>query len=136
MIKLTVKNYMDDKYYPKVVKAMNDELIHSSFVSSIDVMQRMDMLNKEHVEDWRNGKVTYLERVIHCNLSKANRILRLMQFHAHDLNMKPSITIYKRKTRSKEIVLRFSKSGEPKIEDSYSRHFIKMARVITQSANK
>jgi hypothetical protein len=136
MIKLTVKNYRDDKYYPKVVKAMNDELIHSSFVSSIDVMQRMDVLKKEHVEDWRNGKVTYLEKVIHCNLSKANRILRLMQFHAHDLNMKPSITIYKRKTGSQKIVLKFSKSGESRLEDSYSRHFIKMARVITQSANK
>ena len=128
MIKLTVKNYRNDKYYPKVVKAMNDELINSSFVSSIDVMQRMDVLKKEHVEDWKNGRVTYLEKVIHCNLSKANRILRLMQFHAHDLNMKPSITIYKRKTGSKEIALRFSKSGEPKIEDSYSRHFIKIGK--------
>ena len=128
MIKLTVGNYKNDKYYPKVVKAMNDELINSSFVSSIDVMQRMDVLKKEHVEDWRNGRVTYLEKVIHCNLSKANRILRLMQFHAHDLNMKPSITIYKRKTGSKKIVLRFSKSGESRLEDSYSRHFIKIGK--------
>ena len=128
MIKLTVKNYRNDKYYPKVVKAMNDALINSSFVSSIDVMQRMDVLKKEHVIDWRNGRITYLEKVIHCNLSKANRILRLMQFHAHDLNMKPSITVYKRKAGSKEIVLRFSKSGELKIEDSYSRHFIKIGK--------
>ena len=128
MIKLTVNNYRNDKYYPKVVKAMNDELIHSNFVSSIDVIQRMDVLKKEHVEDWRKGRVTYLEKVIHCNLSKANRILRLMQFHAHDLNMKPSITIYKRKTGSQKIVLRFSKSEEPRLEDSYSRHFIKIGK--------
>ena len=74
MIKLTAKNYRNDKYYPKVVKAMNDALINSSFVSSIDVMQRMDVLKKEHVKDWRNGRITYLEKVIHCNLSKANRM--------------------------------------------------------------
>lgn len=74
MIKLTVKNYKNDMHYPGVVKAMNDEFINPSFVSSIDVMQRMDILKKEHVEDWRNGRVTYLEKVIHCNLSyKTNK---------------------------------------------------------------
>ena len=97
MIKLTVKNYKNDKHYPRVVKAMNDELINFSFISSIDVMQRMDVLKKEHVEDFRSGRVAYLEKAIHCNLSKANRILRLTKFHAHDLNMKPSITINTRR---------------------------------------
>ena len=133
MINLTVKNYKNDKYYPKVVKAMNDELIHSNFVSPIEVMQRMCILKKEHVADWRKGRIAYLEKVINCNLSKANRILQLMRFHAHDLNMKPSITIYNRKVKSIKIKLRFSKSGTQKIEDSYSRHFVKYGKRIDNS---
>ncbi|MBT3724473.1 MAG: hypothetical protein HOM14_15470 [Gammaproteobacteria bacterium] len=100
---------------------MNDELIHSSSVSAIEVMQRMGILKKDHVVDWKKGRVPYLEKILSCNLSKANRILRLMHFHAHDLNLKPSITIYKRKARSKTILLKFSKSGEQKLED-VNRH--------------
>ncbi len=128
MVKLTVDNYRKDKYYPKVVKAMIDELIHSSYVSPIEVIQRMDLLKKDQVADWKKGRVTYLEKIISCNLSKASRILRLMHFHAHDLNLKPSITIYKRKARSRTIPLRFSKSGIQKLEESYSRHFLKMGK--------
>lgn len=126
MIKLTVENYKNDKYYSKVVKAMNDVLVHINFVSSIEVMQRMCILKKEHVDDWKKGRIPYLEKVITCNLSKANRILQLMRFHAHDLNMKPSVTTYTRKVKSKKIELRFSKSGTKKVEDTYSRHFIQI----------
>ena len=130
MVKLTVENYNKDKLYPRVVKAMNDELIYSNYVSAIAVMQRMDILKKDHVMDWRKGRVAYLEKIISCNLSKANRILRLMHFHAHDLNLKPSITVYKRKARSRTIPLKFSKSGEHKLEESYSRHFLKNGKNI------
>ena len=93
MKKLTLGNYKKDKYYTKVVKAMNDELIHSNFVSPIQVFQRMQYLDKINTEKWRKGQIPYLEKVIMCGLSNASRILRLIRFHAHDLNMKPSITI-------------------------------------------
>jgi hypothetical protein len=130
MIKLTAENYKKDKYYPKVVSAMTDELIQSDFVSPISVFQQMALLDKRDVELWKKGKIIYLEKVIKCNLSKANRILRLMRFHGHDLNMKPSIKIYKRKLKSTNIVLKFSKTGEPKIEEAYSRHFVKTWRTV------
>lgn len=128
MKKLTVENYKKDKYYPKVVKAMNDELIHSNFVSPIQVFQRMQYLDKINTEKWRKGQIPYLEKVIMCGLSKASRILRLMRFHAHDLNMKPSITIYKRKRKSSKQSLRFSKSGIINLEEAYSRHFVKIGK--------
>jgi hypothetical protein len=45
-------------------------------------------------------------------------ILRLLRFHAHDLKLKPSITDYRHRSHR----LRFSRSGEPKIEEAYSTH--------------
>jgi hypothetical protein len=38
----------------------------------------------------------------------------------HDLNLKPSLTVYQHRKHR----LRFSRSGEPKIEEAWSRHFV------------
>jgi hypothetical protein len=69
--------------------------------------------------------VPYLEKVIHCNLAKASRILRLLRLHAHDLNMPPSHTAYVKWGNGNRPPLRFSKTGEPKLEEAYSRHFLR-----------
>jgi len=44
--------------------------------------------------------------------------------HAHDLNLKPSLTVYKRWTKGSCPLLRFSKTGDHNIEDAYARHFV------------
>jgi hypothetical protein len=44
----------------------------------------MDLLSPESAENWRRGRVPYLERVVRCNLSKASRILRILRMHARD----------------------------------------------------
>jgi hypothetical protein len=59
--------------------------------------------------------------VFQGSLSKANRILRIIGFHAHDLDMVPSNHTYRQK--GKNIALRFSKSGNSSLEEAYSRHF-------------
>ena len=68
-------------------------------------------------------KKLYLERVFEGSLSKANRILRIIGFHVHDLNMVPHITQYHQKRKGKKHQLRFSKSGDRKIEEAYSKHY-------------
>ena len=128
MKKPTVTNYKTDTYYPKVTQAMNEELLQSNFVTAIQVFQRIQLLDRANVEKWRKGQIPYLEKVIQCNLGKASRILWLMRFHAHDLNLKPSSTDYKRKTKSGKLSLRFSKTGDKNLEEAYSRHFIKVGK--------
>jgi hypothetical protein len=66
--------------------------------------------------------------VIKCNLAKAGRILRILRFHAHDLNLLPRPTAYRPWRRGPKPPLRFSKSGDHKIEEAYSRHFVKPVR--------
>ena len=126
MKKVNVENYQQDKYYPRVVRAVQSILAKGDVVTPIDVFVRMDLLRQEDVESWRFGRIPYLERVIHCNLEKAERILRILRVHVHDLDMIPSITVYVKwgKKKGPPILLRFSKSGIPRLEEAYSRHFL------------
>jgi hypothetical protein len=48
--------------------------------------------------------------------------------NAHDLDLKPSLTIYKRWTKGSRPILRFSRSGARNIEDDYARHFVSPRR--------
>jgi hypothetical protein len=134
MKKITFKNYTTDRYYPRIVKAVDTELQSRNFVTPIEVFISMELLERRDVENWRAGRIPYLEQVVKCNLAKAGRILRILRFHAHDLNLKPSLTVYKRKTAGGKVPLRFSKSGEQNIEEAYARHFVRLGKSSVRDA--
>jgi hypothetical protein len=83
--------------------------------------------------------VPSLERVFAGSLSKANRILRLLGFHVHDLNMLPRRTVYHQWGQGTNRLLRFSKSGNQDVEKAYATHYVwnqsqeKKRHVIAQS---
>ena len=122
--KITVANYRQDPYYAPIVKVVEGLLREKGFIAPVELFIRMDLLSPESAEDWRRGRISYLERVIRCNLSKASRILRILRMHAHDLDLKPSLTVYKRWTKGSRPLLRFSKTGDHNIEEAYARHFV------------
>ncbi len=124
MKKITTGNYKKDKYYPPVVRAFAKILNEKDYVAPVEVFMTMGHLKEKEYMRWRNGQVPCLERVIEVNLSKINRILRIIKMYAHDLNMKKSITIYHKWGKGKKTALRFSISRENNIEDSYSGHFL------------
>ena len=121
MKKVTVGTYKKDTLYPKVVRATARILKRSDVISPVEILLQMGNLEPKDHEAWCRGQVLYLERVFQGSLSKANRILRIIGFHAHDLNMVPSQHIYRQK--GKNIALRFSKSGNPSLKKAYTRHF-------------
>jgi hypothetical protein len=122
--KTTVANYRQDPYYSPIVKAVEGLLREKGFIAPLDLFIRMDLLSPESAEDLRRGRIPYLERAIRCNLGKASRILRILRMHAHDLDLIPSLTVYKRWTKGSRPILRFSRSGARNIEDDYARHFV------------
>jgi hypothetical protein len=126
MKKITVENYRSDKYYPRVVGAVDSILARKDTVSPIEVFIEMGLLTGESVAAWRKGRLPFLERGIQCNISVASRILRLYRMHAHDLNLRPSNTAYVRKTYTGATPLRFTKTGDHKIEEAYARHFVRV----------
>jgi hypothetical protein len=125
--RITVSNYTGDKYYPRVVRAVDAVLGRGDVVSPIDVFVEMGLLDPAAVRDWRSGRVPFLEKVIRCNLSVASRVLRILRMHAHDLRLRPSATVYRRSGRGRKTLLRFSKNREAPLEAAYGRHFVRMS---------
>ena len=124
MRRITIENYRTQKEYPKIVAAVAQVLAKQRFVAPIDVFLCMGLLDADDLTKWQCGGTPYLERVIRCNLSRASAILRILRFHAHDLNLGPSITRYMHRKNS----LRFSKTGEGPIEEAYARHYVVIGR--------
>jgi hypothetical protein len=124
MQQVTVNTYRQDKYYPRVVRAVSKILSRSDVVAPVEVLREMGNLTQKTHEAWYRGHVPYLERVFAGSLSKANRILRIIGFHVHDLNMLPRRTVYHQRGKGKNRILRFSKSGNEGVEDAYSTHYV------------
>jgi len=123
-VKVSVDTYRDDKLYPRVTRAVDKLLACGKVVAPVDVLIDMGLLDPKRLEDWRRGRVPYLEKVIGCNLTRLSRLLRILRFHAHDLKLKPSVTTYMRWGKGPKQRVRFTKTGDPKIEEAYSRHFV------------
>lgn len=64
------------------------------------------------------------EQVIHGNLTRLSRLLRILRLHAHDLNLAPSQTVYRRHGKGPKQALRFTKTSDSNLEAAYAQHFI------------
>ncbi|MFV2072216.1 MAG: hypothetical protein ACC742_06135 [Thermoanaerobaculales bacterium] len=122
--KVSIDTYRDDKLYPRVTRAVEKLLARGKVVAPVDVLIDMGLLEPKRLEDWRRGRVPYLEKVIGCNLTRLSRLLRILRFHAHDLKLKPSVTAFMRWGKGPKQRIRFTKTGDPKLEEAYARHFV------------
>lgn len=121
---VSVTTSREDPLYPRIARAVAAILERGTVVAPVDVLVGMGLLAPDHLEDWRRGRVHYLEQVINCNLTRLSRLLRILRFHAHDLKLVPSVTVYTRWGKGPKRPLRFTKSGDPKLEEAYASHFV------------
>jgi len=123
MRSVTVATFRDDPLFPKISRVVAITLEKDKVVRPIDMLIGMQLLSRNDLEEWRHGRVPYLEKVIDCNLTRLSRLLRILQFHAHDLNLVPSDAACVRPDRGQERDLRFTRTGDAKLEKAYSTHF-------------
>ena len=107
----------------RVVRAAETELADRHYVSALDIFVGTGLLAPAHVPDWRNGRISYLEQAIQCNLYKISRSMHVFREWARERGLRLSETAYLARTRGPRRELRFSKSGEPGIERAYRTHF-------------
>jgi hypothetical protein len=107
----------------RVARAAEAALEQRKFVTAIDVLVGMGWLEPRRVDEWRQGRVDYLERVTVANLGKISTAMRSFRRWAQARGLKPSETAYVARTRDRR-PLRFSKSGDPGIERSYRTHWV------------
>jgi len=106
-------------------RAASQLLQEKGYVAFVDVLMGMGKLSKKDYEKWRCRGVPYLERVVTINLSKLNHLLRTFQRNSRNMGLRPSRTVYKSWGKRPKMTLRFSKSGDPNVENAYSTHFVK-----------
>jgi hypothetical protein len=72
---VTVTTFRSHALYPRISRAVETLLRKDKIVRPVDVLVEMRRLKRKHLEDWRCGRVPYLERVIDCNLSRLSTLL-------------------------------------------------------------
>jgi hypothetical protein len=94
-------------------------------VSAIDVLMGMGWLAPRRVDEWRQGRVAYLEAAVQASPAKVSSALRLFRRWALHAGLQPSETAYIARTRAREI-LRFSASGDADVdvERRYRTHWV------------
>ena len=107
----------------KVHDSMYRQCKSRGFAAPADVLMDIGVLDKKKYDDWRHGRVPYLEAVCSVNLHKLSEIMKVVRAYAAANGLKPSFTDY-RQVGSKDRKLRFSKSGSPAIEKAYSTHYV------------
>ncbi len=108
----------------RVIQAAESVLYHQHYVSPVDVLVGLGYLQSVHLQDWKKGKIPYLEKVIQANLSKISIAMKCFRAWARYKGLNPSQTVYLARTKGPKRELRFSKSGSPTIEESYRTHYV------------
>ncbi len=91
--------------------------------------KQLNYLSNKDYDNWRFGRVEYLEKVCNTNLSKLTLINKLIRKYSTELGLKSSWTGYSQYGKGVKRRLRFSKSGEKTIEDRYATHYIDTDRI-------
>ena len=107
----------------RVVRAAEAALAGRKFVTAIDVLIGLGWLEPRRVDEWRQGRVPYLEAVVIASLGKISTAMKVFRGWAQARGLEPSETAYAARTRDRRS-LRFSKSGDPAIERAYRTHWV------------
>lgn len=112
-----------NKLERRVAQVAERALAERKFVTAIDVLVGVGWLQPRRVDEWRQGRVDYLERVVIANMGKISSAMKAFRVWAQARGLDPSETQYVARTSGRR-PLRFSKSGDPAIERWYRTHWV------------
>ena len=130
----------DQELIGKVHSAVYHQCQNRGYAAPADVLVDVGVLPKQKYEEWRFGKIRYLEQACTCDLRQLSFIMKQIRVYAGKSNLKPSFCYYKRRGVKKKngykatIPLQFSKSGNPEIERAYATHYVDTAKVAQLKA--
>lgn len=128
---------MNNRDLDKEVKRLvHQNRYEKGIVCTIDILMQLNYLNKMDYDNWRFGRVSYLEKVCKVNLSKLTLINKLISQYSAELDLKASWTAHNQYGKGANRRLRFSKSGDQTIEDRYATHYVDKNRIIELKGKK
>lgn len=107
----------------RVRRAAEAALSNKDHASAIDVLVGVGWLAPSSVDAWRQKRIDYLEQAINTKLSRISEAMHLFRSWAVAKGLVPSETDYVARQPARP-TLRFSKSGDARIERQYRTHWI------------
>lgn len=107
----------------RVAKAAEGALAARHFVSAIDILTGIGWLDAGSVERWRRGQIDCLEEVVQSSLPRISEAMSLFRSWATARGLLASPAAYIDRTPQRR-ELRFSRSGDSRIEESYRIHWM------------
>jgi hypothetical protein len=107
----------------RVIKAAEAALAAQQYVSAVDVLVGIGWLDPGALGRWQRGQVACLEEVVQVDPPRISEAMKLFRSWAAAKALSPSETPYVARTPARQ-TLRFSKSGDPTIEQRYCTHWI------------
>lgn len=121
---------MNSKDLEKKVKQFTSELAYEKgYVCSVDVLIKLGFISEKVHQDWRLGKIPYLEKACQANLHKLSSVNRLIRKYSAEWNLEASWTGYNKWGKGQKKRLIFSRSQDPMIENLYATHFLNKKRI-------
>ncbi len=107
----------------RVRRIAEEVLAEQRYVRPVDILLGLGWLAPSQVDLWRQGRVPNLEHEIQAGLGKVSTALKEVARCARARGLVPSETAYVARTRHLR-GLRFSVSGDPRIEEAYRTHWV------------
>ncbi len=104
----------------QVVKVAQGAVMERGFATPIDVLVGLGWLTQAKVQEWRQGRIPYLEGATTANLSRISRAMSEFRRWARATGVRPSRTEYMHRGQR----LRFSKTGDFKLEEAYRTRYV------------
>jgi hypothetical protein len=111
------------KLADRVANAAEAAFAAHKYVSPVDVVMGIGWLDPNTFRRWQQGSVDCLEAALQANPERISEAMTLLRDWAAERQLLPSETQYLAKTPRRQ-ALRFSKSGDPGIEQAYRTHWI------------
>src|SRR5579859_1378777 len=125
----TPEAFRRDPRSPRIERAVAAVLANRKVVAPVDVFVRMDIHLPKDLDDSRFGRVPCLERAIRGRLWRLSRLLQILGYHCHDLNLVASQTAYAEWRKGAGTPYSFTK-------DESRRRFRGMGAVMTTVKKK
>src|SRR5581483_6583582 len=108
----------------RVMKAAEHALARKGFVSTIDILLGLNFISQTGLHEWKIGKFAFFESLIQGNPRRVEYALECFQRWVTHKKLTISMSVYRSVGTVNKKELRFSKTGNPKIEEAYRTHYV------------
>ena len=127
---------MNNKELDKKIKSICHDLRYNQgFITTIDVLLKLEYLSSENLDKWKKGQVAFLEKVCTADSGKLAFMNKAIKSHTNELKLKPSFTSYKSSGEGQRKRLIFTRTALQNIEEAYATHFVDVKRVTELKNN-